>query len=248
MSFTRTEEDGVVTLTMQGGALLRLLEQFEDLIGQSNQVVLDLGDTQITGPDDLVELIHALNLCYARDGVLVLTNVPSDLLDILVLLELETYFVICPEVAEAQQIARQLTDARSPLTTLAMIAQRTEQLIGGLQPLPIDVVQETARYEVTRVKSFIQYLAPTPEWVELHGFLLAQGRVPLEIAKAAEAVMMDHEWVEAAFERLEGLKVLVAHQGRLRFAPGPQTRELIEEIVRLWADPANRDKLVEWQA
>ncbi len=245
MNITATEQQGVLVLTVEGKPNRQFLEHFKKAADPRRKIVMHMAKAEAFLGDDIEDLVSAHSLCEQAGGSLVLTQLPRDLGYILNLLSLDQFFCIAASVdAAAEQLVK--AQGAMAMTTLRMIAIQSSRLkdkSAGADP------EEAARAMVAQVKVSMRYLAPTPMRVKLLQFFEELGPAELSVAEAADAIKEPVREVQEAFNRLEGLRVLVkGRRGLLRYAPGPQTKQGIEAIVQMWADEGSRAKMLSWAA
>ncbi|MBI4617270.1 MAG: hypothetical protein HY720_26900 [Planctomycetes bacterium] len=212
----------------------------------SKSVRVDFSRARGLRGDDLEDLVRAHHKANDAGGSLALANLPDNLEVILGLMELDQFSSICPSVEEG---VKSLSPAlprpshRVPLTTMQMIAFERDQILAeGSAANP----EEEARRKIERVNLCIRYLAPNPKRMTLLPHL-AKERGEVDPDRAAAATELDSALVAAAFDRLEGLRVLVRDQeNRLRYRSASKARTTIAQILKMWADDANRPRMMEW--
>ncbi len=235
--------NGVLQVKLSGKPEGLFLDAFQAITEPGSRVVLDLHDAQALKGKDLEDLVWAHNRCLDEGGCLVLANVPHDLDYIISLLQLDQFFNIQQNVAEATQALLNPV-LLSPRTTKRMMEIRRDQLKSSAPP-GVDP-DEMARQQVLRIKASMRYLAPTEQRVTLLQYLVEHGSDPLDEEHAAKALQLDPETIKHGLDRLSALRILVSAGGSQRFYPAPKVHDLIHNILRMWSDTSNRSKMLEW--
>ncbi len=246
MGYATSDRNGVTVFAIQGKMDDAFLPRMNEVVAKSSRVVVDLSQAHGLRGDDLENLVSAHHLCEKAGGKFSLAAVPDDLAYILDLMELDEFFLISPSVDEAVD---SLSPARAgaPMTTMQMIAMVREKILSESAILQLEDPARAAEERVKRVKAVIRYLAPTPDRIELLRYVSSSAG-PLEAERTARTLGRDRDWVDAAFVRLAGIRILVKKKrsSELVYDPSPQASAAIRDILEMWDDAANRTKLMEW--
>ncbi len=234
--------EDVIQMRMEGKPGGAFLDAFERLVTPGSHVVLDMKDATAFKGNDLEDLVMAHNHCDRHGGGLVLAGLPTDLTYLLGLLELDQFFSIAPTIADATRLLK--TQSASPITTMRMVAMRRDEIVNQ-EPAQLDP-EEAARKQIHGIKSSLRYLAPNEARIQLLAYLIEQGTDSIDEIRTAQALKQERTFVERAFHRLRALRILVVNGETLRFLPRPQVHSLIQDILTMWHDRANRPKMKEW--
>lgn len=244
MNHTLKDEGSYLAFAVLGKPGRELFATFEQVVDPARKVVVDCSAAEAFLGDDIEDLVKVHNLCEAAGGEVILAGLPRDLAYVINLLSLDQFFVISDNVSEAGEQLKQAASGVA-MTTMRMIAIQRDR-IKNKATADVDPDEE-ARMMVEQVKVSMRYLAPTPARVAMLRFFEKLGPAELSAAETADIIGEPLKTVEEAFARLEGLRVLVPNRrGGLRYSPGPRTRKGIQAILEMWADEANRNKMMEW--
>lgn len=243
MSATKTRQEGQIqVVSIEGKMEPALVDRIRDLLPDGNRIVIDLSGARDLRGDDLERLVESHHLCRAAGGQLVLTELPADLKYILNLMQLDLFFTIYRSVEKALSVLSG-PPTGSGASTMRIVAKEKDRL-DGKEGLEVVDTAQVARQRVERVKTCIRYLAPGRDRIELLG-RLATTVGPIEIDDLAGR--FDRPWLEGVLQRLDGLRVLDRDvDGNLYYDPAPTARAMIEDILRMWEDPENQERMEAW--
>lgn len=245
MAYSTRDAGAVTILSVEGKMNEEFLPVVDGLLPGKAQLVCDLGQAVGLRGDDLENLVAAHHRCNDASGRFVLANLPDDLTYILDLMELDEFFTVAETVDQAVEMLSATGD-EMPMTTMQMIAFQRDRILSESAILEIADPEEAARARVERVKACIRYLAPTPERIDLLTWLSAVGG-DVDPDEVASEGGFDRVGLDAALERLEGIRILRRKKdGTLIYDPAPQAAASIKDILVMWADHANRPKMMEW--
>jgi len=238
-----TDPNNVMLIQVQGKPEGEFLPAFETLVEPGRYVVLDLAAAVAFKGNDLEDLVWARNRCVEEGGGFVLANLPSDLVFILRLLELDKFFDIQQTVTEGALALKQQQTGMTGQTRRIVISRG--ELIRALEPYTVDP-EDAARRQIEEIKTSMRYVAPTEQRIALLEYLLAQGTEAIDAGAAAKALAQDATEVEKAIAQLSALQIIVRRGGAPRFFPKPQAHVMIQDIVTLWAEADNREAMMRW--